>query len=32
MFGIADVIPERTSQYFLPSQYIFVSVMNVLFR
>ena len=32
MFGIADMTPEWTSQYFLCSQYIFVSVMNLLFR
>ena len=31
MFGIADMIPEWTSQYFLLSQYISVSVMNLLF-
>ena len=31
MFDIADMIPEWTSRYFLFYQYIFVSVMNLLF-
>ena len=30
MFDIVDMIPELTSQYFLFSQNIYLSVMNLL--